>query len=59
MRGLLEKAIAIEQFEVERAFEQPDADADEMLATVAPIIGAMGATILRDDWSRSSPTGWG
>ena len=49
LRGMLEKAVAIERFEVERALEQPDATTDEMLAAVAPIISTMGATILRDE----------
>jgi hypothetical protein len=49
LRGLLDKAVAIEKFEVERALEQPDASADEMLATVAPIIAPLPASILKDE----------
>jgi DNA primase len=49
LRSLLDNAVAIEKFEVERALASPDATTDEMLATVAPIIGSMSATILRDE----------
>ena len=35
MRALLEEAVPIERFEVERALEQPGASTDEMLAAVA------------------------
>ncbi|MBE2316653.1 DNA primase [Solirubrobacter sp. CPCC 204708] len=49
LRALLEKAVAIEKFEVERALASPDASTDEMLATVAPIIAPMSASILKDE----------
>ena len=41
--------MAFARFEVERALEQPDATDRRVLATVAPIISTMGATILRDE----------
>ena len=41
--------VEIERFEVERALAQTGGSKDEMLATVAPIISTMGATILRDE----------
>ncbi len=49
MRALLEQAIPIERFEVERALEQTDASTDDMLATIKPIIASMSATLLRDE----------
>ena len=47
MRALLEEAVAIERFEVERALEQPGASTDEMLAAVAPVISSMPENVLR------------
>lgn len=47
MRALLDKAIAIERFEVERALEQPDTTSDEKLSAVALIIGAMPSGTLQ------------
>lgn len=52
MRELLEKAIPIERFEVERALEQPDASTDDMLSAIKPIIASMSATLLRDELVR-------
>ncbi len=43
MRALLDEAMAIERFEVERALELPDATADEMLAAATGPIAALPA----------------
>ena len=47
MRSLLEAAVPIERFEVERALEQPEASPDEMLAAAAHAIAPMPASVLR------------
>ena len=52
LRAMLENAVPIERFEVERALDQPDASADEMLATVAPIIAPLPASTLKAELVR-------
>jgi DNA primase len=47
MRDLLESAVPIERFEVERALEQTDASTDELLATAAQTIAPMPVSALR------------
>ena len=47
MRQLLDAAVPIERFEVERALEQSDASTDEMLAAAAQTIAPMPASVLR------------
>ncbi|HWK26243.1 MAG TPA: DNA primase [Solirubrobacter sp.] len=47
MRELLEQAVPLERFEVERALEQPDASTDELLAAAAQTIGPMPTSVLR------------
>jgi DNA primase len=49
MRALLEQAVEIERFEVERALEQPDATRDDMLAMTTPLIASLPASVLRED----------
>jgi DNA primase len=48
LRGMLDHAIEIELFEVKRALAQTDTSNDEKLATVAPIIAPLPASILKD-----------
>jgi DNA primase len=47
MRELLEKAVPIERFEVERALEQEGASTDELLAAAAQTLAPMPASVLR------------
>jgi DNA primase len=49
MRRLLDEAVPIERFEVERALEQSDASTDELLAAAARVIAPMPASVLRDE----------
>jgi DNA primase len=49
MRQLLETAVPIERFEVERLLDQSDASTDEMLAGAAQMIAPMPASVLRDE----------
>jgi DNA primase len=52
MRALLDEAVPIERFEVERALEQGDASTDEMLAAAAEAIAPLPASVLRDELVR-------
>jgi DNA primase len=52
MRSLLEQAVPIERFEVERALEQPGASTDEILAAAARAIAPMPASVLRQELVR-------
>jgi DNA primase len=52
MRGLLEAAVPIERFEVERALEQTEATTDAMLAEAAGVIAPMPASVLRQELVR-------
>ncbi len=52
MRALLDAAVPIERFEVERALEQTDAGTDEMLATAARAIAPMPPSVLRQELVR-------
>jgi DNA primase len=47
MRDLLDAAVPIERFEVERALEQSDASTDELLAAAVRTIAPMPASVLR------------
>ena len=49
MRALLERAVPIERFEVERALEQQDATTDELLAAAVRTIAPMPASVLRSE----------
>jgi DNA primase len=49
MRALLEKAMPIERFRVERALEMSDLSADELLQAAVQIIAPLPASVLRDD----------
>jgi DNA primase len=49
MRRLLETAVPIERFEVERALEQPAATTDEILAEAVRTIAPMPVSVLRDE----------
>jgi DNA primase len=49
MRRLLETAMPIERFEVERALEQSDASTDELLAEAVKTIAPMPVSVLRDE----------
>ncbi|HEX6027207.1 MAG TPA: DNA primase [Solirubrobacter sp.] len=49
MRALLDAAVPIERFEVERALEQPGASTDEMLAAATAVIGPMAPSVLRQE----------
>lgn len=49
MRELLEAAVEIERFEVQRALAQSGASRDEMLAAAAQVIAPLPASVLRED----------
>src|SRR4051812_19149847 len=49
MRGLLDSAVAIERFEVERALERPEATRDAILADAAQAIAPMPPSVLRQE----------
>ncbi len=49
MRALLDDAVAIERFEVERALEQQGVSTDEMLAAATAVIGPMVPSVLRQE----------
>jgi len=52
MRTLLDDAVAIERFEVERALDNEGATTDEMLAAAARAIAPLPASVLRDELVR-------
>jgi DNA primase len=52
MRALLDEAVPIERFEVERALEQPGVTTDDMLADAARAIAPMPPSVLRDELVR-------
>jgi DNA primase len=49
MRALLDEAVPIERFEVERALEQQGASTDEMLSAATAVIGPMAPSVLRQE----------
>ena len=49
MRGLLDEAVPIERFEVERALEQRGVSTDEMLVAATQVIGPMAPSVLRQE----------
>jgi DNA primase len=53
MRALLEQAVPVERFQVERALDRGDLGSvdgrDRVLSEVAPIVAALPASILKDD----------
>ena len=49
LRRLLQTAMPIERFEVERALEQEDASTDEVLAEAVKSIAPLPASVLRDE----------
>ncbi len=52
MRALLESAVPLERFEVDRALERPDASRDEILADAARTIAPLPPSVLRDELVR-------
>ena len=52
MRSLLDAAVPIERFEVERALEQPGASTDAVLADAARAIAPMAPSVLRQELVR-------